>query len=201
MIKRKLSLILVLALIASISGCGGGGGDDSEETTSSGTESSSSIETDLSLNSYTLAKFGAAFVNSLPAYGNTRSYGDFLGDGTLVLFTTELTYDPTQSQDDATASNLSFWKWEDSQWSDAGIVINNSENACIHPRKSAIGDINGDDKPDLVVACHGYDNEPFPGELIMILTQQSDGSYTVSRPNAIGTGFWHSVSLVDMTGN
>ena len=34
----------------------------------------------------------------------------------------------------------------------------------VHPRKAPFGDVNSDGLPDMFIAAHGWDTEPFPGE-------------------------------------
>jgi hypothetical protein len=47
-----------------------------------------------------------------------------------------------------------------------------------HPRGIALGDFNGDGRPDVFVAGHGYDASPFDGETNLLLISNADGTYS-----------------------
>jgi len=64
-----------------------------------------------------------------------------------------------------------------------------------HGRKSITADFNGDKFPDIVVADHGFDADPFPGGRLHIILSEIDGSYTKKKIG--GIGFHHGVSAGD----
>ena len=64
-----------------------------------------------------------------------------------------------------------------------------------HGRKSITADFNGDKFPDIVVADHGFDADPFPGGRLHIVLSEIDGSYT--KKTIGGIGFHHGVSAGD----
>ena len=64
-----------------------------------------------------------------------------------------------------------------------------------HGRKLITADFNGDKFPDIVVADHGFDADPFPGGKLHIVLSEIDGSYT--KKTIGGVGFHHGVSAGD----
>ncbi len=67
----------------------------------------------------------------------------------------------------------------------------------VHSRKAVVSDLNGDLRPDIFVADHGYDASPFPGESPWLLLSNPDGSYSTQYlKNFIG--FYHSASAGDL---
>jgi hypothetical protein len=75
-----------------------------------------------------------------------------------------------------------------------------SVKGCLHPRKAAVADFNGDGYPDVVIACTGYDADPNPGEYALLLTNDRSGGFKLSNatPNL---GYYHSVAAFDAHGN
>ncbi len=63
-----------------------------------------------------------------------------------------------------------------------------------------MADFNRDGRPDVFVACTGYDASPFPGEKNFIVMSKSDGTYT-SHPVSNDVGFFHSASAADINGD
>jgi hypothetical protein len=140
---------------------------------------------------------GAAGISG-PVYDVAVAFGDFFGNGNRDYFTATLVYDVAKPMAEAVPGALEFWRWTGTEYvKDAAKV--NQPTGCIHPRKAAVADFNGDQRPDIFVACHGYDASPFPGERNIVLLSQPSGVYAAK---AVGTpGFYHNVTAFDVNGD
>ena len=72
----------------------------------------------------------------------------------------------------------------------------------IHPRKVLFADLNGDGRPDIFVASHGWDAPPFPGEQNRLYLSQSDGTWhdaTANLPQLID--YTHTAAIGDVDGD
>jgi len=141
---------------------------------------------------------------SLPAgrsgVETVRAYGDFSRSGRLDLFTATLTYWPPTTLAAATPSTFEFWRKQAN-----GTFVKDSQMlassvGCIHPRKAIVADFNGDGRPDVFVACHGFDASPFPGERNKIILSRANGTY-VTQDASSDTGFFHAASAADLNGD
>ncbi len=138
---------------------------------------------------------------SLPGGDNTvRAYGNFAGSGRLDLFRAVLTYNASLPASQATPSRFEFF----ARQADGAFILNTSvmpqSNGCLHPRKAIVADFNGDGRPDIFVACHGYDAAPFPGETNKVVLSQPNGTYVVSDASA-DVGFHHGAAAADLNGD
>ncbi|MBI5277341.1 MAG: VCBS repeat-containing protein [Burkholderiales bacterium] len=68
----------------------------------------------------------------------------------------------------------------------------------VHPRKVLIEDFNGDDKPDVFVASHGWDTAPFPGEQNRLILSTPTGwaDATAALPQL--SDFTHTAAAADI---
>lgn len=196
--NARLSLILV-AFVAQFAlyGCGGGGDNV--------TVSSVAMQP-LAVASSSYSNFKS--VNLTPqllppgraGVGTVRAYADFSRSGRLDLFTATLTYWPPTTPAAASASIFEFWrKQADGSFLKDSAMLP-STTGCIHPRKAIVADFNNDGRPDIFVACHGFDSIPFPGERNKVILSQSDGVY-VTRDASPDVGFFHSASAADFNGD
>lgn len=129
-----------------------------------------------------------------------RAYADFSGRGVIDLFTATGTYSPTKPISQATPSKFEFWrKQADGTYSLASSMLASSAG-CIHPRKAIVADFNNDGRPDIFVACHGYDAAPFPGERSKIVLSRPDGTY-VTQDASSDVGFFHGAAAADLNGD
>jgi hypothetical protein len=72
----------------------------------------------------------------------------------------------------------------------------------VHAREVVISDLNGDQRPDIFIANHGWDTNPFPGEQNLLFLSQSNGSWinaTARLPQL--SDFSHSATIGDIDGN
>ncbi len=71
----------------------------------------------------------------------------------------------------------------------------------VHARDIVTADFNGDGKPDIFIASHGYDTSPFPGEQNQLYLSQSTGwvSATSTLPQRLD--YSHSVAVGDVNGD
>ncbi|WP_082798006.1 FG-GAP repeat domain-containing protein [Collimonas arenae] len=142
---------------------------------------------------------GAQTLPSEVAAGNAVAFADFFQDGTYSMVTHTLEYN---SQDPSTASkfgHIHFWQKVNGTWVDHTSTLLANNTGCLHPRKAVVADFNGDGKPDIFFACHGFDASPFSGEQPHVLLSQPDGTYkNVTIPV---TCYCHSASAADIHGN
>lgn len=129
-----------------------------------------------------------------------RAYLDVDGDGVPELFVAEILYSPNLPQEAAVPSRFMFHRRATD-----GRYVEMPEllpviNGCLHPRKAAVADFNGDGAPDVFVACHGYDKPPFPGERNKVVLSQPDGRYRI-QDASVDVGFHHSASAADFNGD
>ena len=71
----------------------------------------------------------------------------------------------------------------------------------VHPRKAPFGDLNGDGRPDMFIAGHGWDAEPFPGEQNRLYLSRPGGGWrdaTGELPQL--SDFSHSAAIGDIRG-
>lgn len=138
---------------------------------------------------------------SLPAEvpsSNSVAFADFFQDGSYSMVTHTLEYiDAGWSK--TAYGHIKFYKRDAAgAWIDNTTALIKDNAGCLHPRKAVVADFNGDGKPDVFFACHGYDKDPWPGEQPHVLLSQQDGTYTnVTLPV---TCFCHSASAVDFKG-
>lgn len=202
LIHRMLPACMWTLAAALLAGCGGGGGGDG------GGQSSAANATAFNANlvgtSYQNFKAVGLSPTVLPANaraGAVRAYGNFFGNGRADLFVARLTYSPgTSTPATATAAVFEFH-----ERSAVGTYVLTTAKVsggtgCIHPRKAVVADFNHDGKPDIAVACHGYDAAPFPGERMKIVLSQADGRYLI-QDLASDVGFFHNVAAGDLDGD
>ncbi len=202
--KLGMGGAVVAALIA---GCGGGGGTQSAAPAAPVVAAPAPIPAApilVKATSYQNFKDVGLTPQTLPAslrHTLARGYADFAQRGVLDMFTAAQTYSSTASTPaTATPSQFAFWRkqGDGSYVKDTTLL---SENAgCIHPRKALIADFNKDGRPDVFVACHGYDAIPFPGERNKIVLSQPNGTYTIKDASP-DIGFFHGATAADLNGD
>lgn len=98
---------------------------------------------------------------------------------------------------DATTSVFEFYSKDINGEYKKRTDLLDSEIGCIHPRKSAVADLNKDGQADIVVFCHGVDIVPYPGEQTKVLMSQTDGKYKTFN---IGSEveFFHTGAIEDL---
>ena len=73
--------------------------------------------------------------------------------------------------------------------------------APVHPRKAVVAELNGDGWPDVYLADHGLDREPFPGAANIVMLSDGTGRLEAMRAPADTVGFHHSASAGDVDGD
>lgn len=127
-----------------------------------------------------------------------RAYGNFFGDGSVGLFTAKTTYNSSLPIAQATDSEFVFWRRQmDGSFVRDTTLLSSSAGGCLHPRKAIVADFNGDGRPDIFVAAHGYDANPFPGERCRVVLSQPGGTYIVADA-ASDVGFYHGAAAADV---
>ena len=129
---------------------------------------------------------------------NAYAFADFFQDGSYSLVSHSLIY--AKTRDPSLLGSISFYRMEAGQWVDRTSQLLADSSGCLHARKAVVADFNGDRKPDIFFACHGYD---FPGGMLgehqRVLLSQPDGKYkNVVVPV---TCFCHGASAVDFRGD
>lgn len=96
-----------------------------------------------------------------------------------------------------TRSNLGFFLGQPDGSFVADPKNNNRILGQIWPRKQLCGDYNGDGVMDICMLGHGWDDEPYPGEYIIILMSSESGKYTDLRLTDY-VGYFHGGSSADI---
>lgn len=137
----------------------------------------------------------------LPSGDNSiRAYADFTGHSRFDLFRAVLTYITALPMSQATPSRFEFFANNPDGSFTATRNLLADTNGCIHPRKAIVADFNNDGRPDVFVACHGFDAPPFPGERSKVVLSQPDGSYVISDASS-DVGFNHGATAADLNGD
>lgn len=126
-----------------------------------------------------------------------RGYGDFFGNGRLDMFTSTVDYRLDGSPETAQKAVYRFWRKEGDSYVQDNTVLVPGGVPCLHSRKALVTDFNLDGRPDIFIACTGYDAQPFPGERNQILLSRSDGRYE-QREASADVGFWHGAAAADL---
>lgn len=129
----------------------------------------------------------------------THAYGDFYQEGSRALFTATMTYDRNRPIAEATGARYEFWRLTAGMWMLDNTLLSPPTSTCLQPRQALVADFNGDGRPDVFLACHGYDAPPFPGERNQLVLSSVSG-YNV-KDAAPDIGFWHGAAAGDITGD
>lgn len=191
---------VLLALAGCLGACGGGGSTDAAARPPAAPAGPLPLA-QTTTSSYANYKGIGLRPQTLPPGDNTvRAYGNFAGNNRLDLFRAVLTYNVSLPQSQATSSRFEFFAQQPDGSYSLSTAIMPQTNGCLHPRKAIVADFNNDGKPDVFVACHGYDAVPFPGERNKVVLSQSNGTYAVSDAS-IDVGFNHGASAADLNGD
>lgn len=196
------SILLSLLLVA----CGGGGGTDVASTP---VTSAPIIAGSLYDTSYKNFKSYPIDTITFPTsnYGLSgwkpmaHGFGEFTKQGELGVFianqnyTTQYDSLATVSSDPKYLSDFTFWTINP----DKTLTKVSSVKGCLHPRKAIVADFNHDGIPDVLVACHGYDDSPFPGERSKLLLSNGRGNYVMS--DVLDSEFNHGAAAADINGD
>jgi hypothetical protein len=71
----------------------------------------------------------------------------------------------------------------------------------VDPRKVVFGDLNGDGRVDMFIACHGWDTDPYPGEQNRLYLSDPGGGWrdaTSTLPQL--NDYTHSAAIGDLSG-
>ena len=129
-------------------------------------------------------------------YGNNSSWEifavaflDINGDGHDDIFTSS-----TNGKNEKTPSQ--FYIYKNGDYIPDNTYFNRVPSF-YHPRKAITGDFNNDKRPDIFVAAHGYDNDPWPGEHAQLIISSPNGKYDVKEFKE-KVGFYHAATSGDI---
>lgn len=197
--RRRLGLMAAAIALGALGACGGGGSDSPAPAPAAPAAAPAGpAPTDTSYLHY---KNIGLVPQALPAGDKTvRAYGDFAGNGRVDYFRAVSTYDVNLPAAQATPGRFEFY----AKQSDGSFVLDGAllpvATGCIQPGKALVADFNGDGRPDVFVACYGYDAPPYPGETNKVVLSQPDGTYVISDASA-DVGFNHAASAADLNGD
>jgi hypothetical protein len=211
--SEKIRIGLSIALLVALQGCGGAGGTstptgtaDTATGTTPPTTSTQAPLTPIAVKSTSYANFKEVGLTPqvLPkstSNAQARAYADFFQRGVLDVFTATITYDLSKSTPaTASPSRFEFWRKQADGTYVQNTALMPTTAGCLHPRKALVADFNNDRKPDIFVACQGYDGPPFPGEKSKVVLSQPDGTY-LTKDTAGDIGFFHSATAADLNGD
>ena len=139
--------------------------------------------------------------------GGSAAFADFFQDGSYsaVVQLTQWKDSDTTKAPNAPSRIYFLRKGTNGKWSDATSQLLADTTGCISPRKAVVADFNGDKRPDVFYACHGYDGDPTDpnhppyGDNQRFLLSQSDGTYrNITLPFV---GYGHGASAADLNGD
>ena len=132
----------------------------------------------------------------------TRVQLDVDGDGSNEVFVATQNYNnELHTQQTAPNSTFAFYRiGKNGSVSQERRLLNGDRMGCVHPRKAIASDFNLDGIMDVFVACHGWDDAPFPGERNKLVLSQSDGTFII-RDASSQIGFFHSAAAADFNGD
>lgn len=120
------------------------------------------------------------------------TYGDFDGDGDIDIIAARTNWTP-QGQ------AVEFYENRDGVYVRNQDVFDGSPPLVVHGRKAITADLDGDGRPDVVIADHGYDRPPFHGHPATALFNRNGRFEAVNLP--LPPGFYHSVCAGDIDGD
>jgi len=151
--------------------------------------------------SYSNFKEVGVLPSTVPYVAAARAYGDFFEDGSLSLITFKFTTASAVPFADQKPGVLEFWTQNAAgTWIKKTPTLTVEAPFCIAARRAVVADFNGDRKPDVVFACTGWDQTPFPGERGIIVLSQPGGGYVQRFVNS-DIAYHHSVTACDLNGD
>lgn len=175
---RYQSLFMALGLMAATAL----GSDGPRLSPSEITRVFPNVAPNLSLSSY--ANFKERHHHHADFPKDSRGYHPLTGDaqaffkwpdGSEGLFLGAMQYWTPLGLGPAIPSSFRFFKKLNGQWQAISPAIEKRAENCVHPRKVIVADFNQDGQADFVVACHGHDERPFPGEHSISLMSTTTG--------------------------
>ncbi len=144
-------------------------------------------KTDVTIDIYRLLVNNGHKDNGMASFAIT--YLDINADGHDDIFV-----HPISLEDKRTNAELYVYK-------NGTYVLDNSYfntiPSFIHGRKAITGDFNGDKRPDIFIAAHGFDQPPFPGEYTQLLLSNPNGKYDLKEFKD-KVAFYHSATSGDI---
>jgi hypothetical protein len=185
-------------MMAALVCCGGGAGTPITGGTPSPTPKLPPISVRASsyFNAKTTGLGPQSIASVVQAGWAAYAFADFFQEGSYSLFSATIEYDPKDPATYARRGHLKFYQQVSGVWADRTSALLADNTGCLHARKAAVADFNGDGRPDVFLACHGIDAPPFAGESPMVVLSQPGGGYrAISLPV---TCFCHSAAAAEL---
>ncbi|WP_334163472.1 FG-GAP-like repeat-containing protein [Phenylobacterium sp.] len=124
--------------------------------------------------------------------------GDFDGDGKLDVLQTYFLY-PLEDR----GTPVRFFSGDGAGgFTDRTAAITGGAPTTVHAREVVVGDFNRDGRPDVFVADHGYDTNPFPGaQNALLLSSGPTGLSNATGQLPQVSDYSHSAEAADIDGD
>lgn len=121
---------------------------------------------------------------------NARAYADYDKDGDMDIMAASFNFTSNIGID------VEYFKNAGNSFQKDQSVFGGAAARYVHARKAITGDFDKNGWPDVVIAGHGFDIPPFPGEKAYIMLN-TNGKF-ISKELPFGAGFYHSVCAGDI---
>ncbi|EAT13885.1 VCBS repeat-containing protein [Bermanella marisrubri] len=183
-------LMIIAVCVAFFSGCGSGGNTGIDLGISQNFSVDDSSSHTLQVISLHVDRKAIKTTNP-HTFDHAVSYADFDQDGDIDIFMSS-----GDGSENETPSELYLNDGNDNFTLDTDF-FNGSPPGQVHPRKALTGDFNGDDKMDVFVIGHGYDQPPYPGEAPYLILSSNSG-FTLGGGLSSLAGFHHGGASADI---